>query len=49
MTPSTDDEWNWKHPMGCPVWKVDTDLPVGLGVYELPAKPGSRAQITGVR
>ena len=32
MTPNTDDEWNWKHPLGCLVWQMDTDLPLGLGV-----------------
>ena len=41
MTPSTDDEWNWKYTMGYLVWQMDTDLPLGLGVQELSAKPGS--------
>ena len=49
MTLSTDDEWNWKHALGYLIWKMDTDLPLVLGVYELYAKHGSGAQITGVR
>ena len=49
MTPITDNEWNWKHPMGYPVWQMDKDLTLGLGVLEMAAKMGSMAQITGVR
>ena len=47
MTPSTDDEWNWKHPMAYLVWQMNTELPLGLGVEELATKPGAGSQITG--
>ena len=49
MTASTDDERNWKHPLGCLVWQMYKDLPLALGVLEIAAKPGSEAQMLGVR
>ena len=34
--------------MGYLAWLMDTDIPLGLGVKDLAAKPGSGAEITGV-
>ena len=49
MTPSSDNEWNWKHALGYLFWQMDSDVSLGFGVQEHYANLDHGAPITGVR